>query len=232
MMLQSTDRKFKLFFYLILFILLSTQIKRNENINNNFTTKIKDIVVVGLSNENNYKVYQNLKFLLQKNIFLLSKNDFQNILKENNLVDYFHIKKIYPNLIKIKIKQTELLAITNYQNKKFYIGSNGRLIAFDQIKKLNVNLPFVYSKSNYLEFIKLKKIIDESDFEFQQIESFYYFQSNRWDIKTKDGLLIKLPEKNLAESLKLAQLVKINKEINNKKIIDLRISNNIILSNE
>ena len=93
-------------------------------------------------------------------------------------------------------------------------------------------LPFVYSKSNYIDFIKLKKIIDESKFQFEQIESFYYFPSNRWDLQTKDGFLIKLPEKNIAESLKFVTLIKINEEFKDKKIIDLRISNNIVLSNE
>ena len=93
-------------------------------------------------------------------------------------------------------------------------------------------MPFVYSKSNYTDFIKLKKIIDKSEFQFDLIESFYYFPSNRWDIKTKDGFLIKLPEENITKSLKFAKLIIKNKKIKDKKIIDLRISNNIILSDE
>ena len=227
-----TDKKRKLFFYLILFILLSTQITKNKNIKINFNTNLNNIEVIGLSDENNLKVYQSLKFLLTKNIFLVNKNDLQNILKKNNLVESFYIKKIYPNLIKIKIKQTKLLAITNKKSKKFFIGSNGKLIPVSQVELSYNELPFVYSKSNYIDFIKLKKIIDESKFQFEQIESFYYFPSNRWDIKTKDGFLIMLPEYNIAESLKLAELIKINEEFKDKKIIDLRISNNIILSNE
>ena len=232
MMLQLIDRKLKIFFYLILFILLSTQITKNKNIKINFNTNLNNIEVIGLSDENNLKVYQSLKFLLTKNIFLVNKNDFQNILKKNNLVESFYIKKIYPNLIKIKIKQTKLLAITNKKGKKFFIGSNGKLIPVSQVELSYNELPFVYSKSNYIDFIKLKKIIDESEFQFEQIESFYYFPSNRWDIKTKDGFLIKLPEKNIAESLKFVALIKINEEFKDKKIIDLRISNNIVLSNE
>ena len=231
-MLQLIDRKLKIFFYLILFILLSTQITKNKNIKINFNTNLNNIEVIGLSDENNLKVYQSLKFLLTKNIFLVNKNDFQNILKKNNLVESFYIKKIYPNLIKIKIKQTKLLAITNKKGKKFFIGSNGKLIPVSQVELSYNELPFVYSKSNYIDFIKLKKIIDESKFQFEQIESFYYFPSNRWDIKTKDGFLIKLPEKNIAESLKFVALIKINEEFKDKKIIDLRISNNIVLSNE
>jgi len=232
MMLQLIDRKLKIFFYLILFILLSTQITKNKNIKINFNTNLNNIEVIGLSDENNLKVYQSLKFLLTKNIFLVNKNDFQNILKKNNLVESFFIKKIYPNLIKIKIKQTKLLAITNKKGKKFFIGSNGKLIPVSQVELSYNELPFVYSKSNYIDFIKLKKIIDESKFQFEQIESFYYFPSNRWDLKTKDGFLIKLPENNIAESLKFVELIKINEEFKDKKIIDLRISNNIVLSNE
>ena len=231
-MLQLIDKRFKFFFYLILFILLNTQIAKDQNFERELITSIKNIEVVGLSEENNLKVYQTLKFLLDKSIFFINKNDFHNILKENNLVESYYIKKIYPNLIKIKIKQADLLAITNQKNKKFYIGSNGRLISIKQIKKFDDKLPFVYGKNNYINFIKLKKIIDDSKFEFEQIESFYYFPSNRWDIKTKDGILIKLPEKNIKDSLNFSKLIKANKKFKDKKIIDLRINNKITLSNE
>ena len=212
MMLRPTDRNLKLFFYLVIFFLLSTQITKNKNVNKDFVIKLNNIIVTGLSDENNYQIYQNLKFLLKKNIFFIDKNNFQNVLEKNALVEHYNVKKIYPNLIKIEIKQADLLAITNYDNKRFYIGSNGKLISSDKIKGFNSNLPFVYSKSNYVDFIKLKKIIDASGFQFQQIESFYYFPSNRWDIKTKDGFLIKLPEKNLEESLNWTLDWYVNKE--------------------
>ena len=114
----------------------------------------------------------------------------------------------------------------------FYIGSNGKLIQKNKIDNPKSNLPFVYGRDNYRDFIELKKNIDTSELKFEDIESFYYFPSNRWDIKTKDGYLIKLPEKNTLQSLKYANLIKNSDKLNNKKIIDLRINNNIILSNE
>ena len=223
-MLLLTDRKVKLFFYLILFILLSTQITKNKNVNNNFDISLEKIEVTGLSNKNNLKVYKSLKFLLAENIFFIDKSDFYNVLKKNNLIEYFYIKKIYPNLIEVKIKQADLLAITKYEGKNFYIGSNGRLISVNQIKNYS-DLPFLYSKNNYISFINLKKIIDKSDFQFYDIDSFYYFPSNRWDFKTKDGILIKLPEKNLLNALQLVYKIKSNKKIGDNKIIDLRIPN-------
>ena len=201
------DKKLRLFFYLILFLLLSTQIAKNKNIESSINNKLNSIEVIGLSEENNLKVYEGLKFLLTESIFLINKKELQNVLRKNNLI----VRKIYPNLIQVEIKQTDLLAITNQNSKQFYIGSNGKLIPINQITVPNNKLPFVYSKSNYIDFVKLKKIIDKTKFKFEEIESFYYYPSNRWDIKTKDGFLIKLPEKNIAKSLKFAELIIISK---------------------
>jgi len=231
-MLLLTDRKGKLFFYLILFILLSTQITKNKNIIKHSTTTVNYIEVTGMSYENNLKVSESLNSLLFQNIFFINKSDINNILKDNNLIESFYIKKFYPNEIKINIKQADLLATTNKNGKKFYIGSNGKLISIDKIKNFNKKLPFVFSKSNYNEFVKLKKIIDKSKFQFEEIESFYYFPSGRWDFKTNKGMLIKLPKKNILESLKLADLIKTNVQLKNNKIVDLRISNRIIATNE
>ena len=229
---QLIDKKIKLFFYFFLFLLLSTQISINNNQKDNFYTSLNIIEVEGLSDKNNLTVYQNLKFLLSKNIFFINKNDIHKIVKKNNLVESFYIKKFYPNLIKVKINQTKLLAITNKNNEKFFIGSNGKLISTDQIENFNEKLPFVYTNRNYFDFIELKKIIDKSKFKFEEIESFFYFPSNRWDIKTKDGFLIKLPKKKIKESLIFAEYIKTNEKFKDRKIIDLRISDNIILSNE
>ena len=231
-MLLLTDRKGKLFFYLILFILLSTQVTKNQNTKKYFTTAVNYIEVIGMSYENNLRVAKSLNSLLFQNIFFINKNDFHNILKENNLIESFYIKKFYPNQVKINIKQTNLLAITSRNSKKFYIGSNGKLISIDKIKNFNKKLPFVFSKNNYNEFIKLKKIIDKSKLKFEEIESFYYFPSNRWDFKTNEGIIIKLPEKKILESLQFVDLIKTNAQFKKNKIIDLRISKRIITTNE
>ena len=60
----------------------------------------------------------------------------------------------------------------------------------------------------------------------------YYFPNNRWDIKTKNNILIKLPEKNYLSALNFANNIFYNKNFENMKIIDLRISNQLIITNE
>ena len=231
-MLQLIDKKKKLFFYIFLLIILGTKIPKNKNNKKNFTLKVNHIEVFGLSDENNRKVSENLNPLLLHNIFFIKKDYFEEILKKNNLIESFYIQKFYPNKIKVNIKKTNFLATTNQHNKKFYIGSNGKLILIKNTENFNKKLPFVFSKNNFGEFVKLKKIIDKSDFQFKEIDSFYYFPSNRWDLKTNNGLLIKLPQKNLFEALQFAHKVKLNEKIKDNKIIDLRISNHMITYNE
>ena len=230
-MLQLKDKKLKIFFYFFLFIFLSTQITKKHKIVNFFDIKINDIQVYGLSDEKNLEVLNSLKSLLFKNIFFVNKQSFVDILNQNNLIESFDIKKSYPNKILVEIKKTNFLAITNKNEDKYYIGSNGKLIS---VKNNNIDekLPFVFSKSNYENFVKLKNIIDQSDFSFDEIESFYYFPSNRWDFKTKNGLLIKLPEKNILESLQIAHKIKNSEHFKNNKIIDLRIDKKIITYND
>ena len=230
-MLQSTGNKKKLLFYFLLFILLSTQISKNKN-NNKSPGIINQIEVSGLSEENNLKITKSLNSILFQNIFFINKHVLLKILEKNNLIESFSIKKFYPNILKVYIKRTNFLAVTNQNNKKFYIGSNGKLIPIENVKNFNQKLPFVFSKDNYKNFVILKKIIDQSKFKFEEIESFYYFPSNRWDIKTKSGLLIKLPNKDFLESLNLAYLIKSNSEFKDNKIIDLRMSNYIITLHE
>ena len=216
----------------MLLVLLGTQISKNQNKEKTHSIKVNHIEVFGLSEENNRKIIDRLKPFLLKNIFFVKKNFFYKILEENNLIESFYIQKIYPNRITVNIEKTSFLAVTSKDNKKFYIGSNGKLISIKNSESFEKKLPFVYTKNNYNDFIDLKKIIDKSDFQFYNIDSFYYFPSNRWDFKTKDGTLIKLPEKNLLNALQLVYKIKLNKKIRDNKIIDLRVSNHIITSNE
>ena len=167
-----------------------------------------------------------------KNIFFLDKDIFFDVLLKNNLIENFSIKKIYPNIISVDIKKTEFVGITKIKNKKYYIGSNGKLIALSAEYSSTKKLPFVYKKNNYKDFINLKKIIEKSKIKFEDIESFYYFPNNRWDYKTTKGVLVKLPKKEILKSLKTVYLIESNEKFKKSKTIDLRLPNNIIISDE
>ena len=72
-MLQSIDKKKKIFIYLMLLVLLGTQISKNQNKEKTHSIKVNHIEVFGLSEENNRKIIYNLKPFLLQNIFFLKK---------------------------------------------------------------------------------------------------------------------------------------------------------------
>ena len=107
------------------------------------------------------------------------------------------------------------------------IGSNGKLI---ENKDFTLELPFIFGDLNILEFLELKKKIDNSLFVFSEISNLYLYKSNRWDIETRNGNLIKLPKNNVKEILNLYVRMSNEKKIDKKTIVDFRQKNQIILN--
>ena len=228
-MLQKIDKKNKVYIYLFIYFFLSTL--NNIHFTNSYFFKfnVDNIKVSGLPEKNNLQIAKEIKKTLFENIFLVEKEVLLKILEKNNLISSFEIKKIYPNTIQVKIKKTEFLGITNIDGNSFFIGSNGKFIDYENTKK---NLPYVFGKVDPYSFIEFVKIIKKSKFDLNTVKEFYFFPSERWDIKTKDNKLFKLPSENLELKLNLIYSVLKNEEFKDKKIIDLRFSNKIISTNE
>ncbi|WP_440613916.1 cell division protein FtsQ/DivIB [Candidatus Pelagibacter sp. HIMB1748] len=117
----------------------------------------------------------------------------------------------------------------NKNGKFFLVGNNGKL-SNNYIS--NIQLPYIFGSPELNEVLELKKIIDQSNIVYSQIESLFYFKSNRWDLKFTNNLLIKLPEKIDKEILDKISFFLENIELENKKILDARIKNQIIILNE
>ena len=228
-MLQKIDKKNKVYIYLFIFFLLSTLNNIHFTNSHFFKFNVDNIKVSGLSEKNNLQTTKEINKILFENIFLIKKEVLLKTLEKNNLISSFEIKKIYPNTIQVKIKKTEFLGITNIDGNFFFIGSNGKFIDYENTKK---NLPYVFGKVDPYVFIEFVKIIKKSKFDLNTVKEFYFFPSERWDIKTKDNKLFKLPSENLELKLNLIYSVLKNEEFKDKKIIDLRFSNKIISTNE
>ena len=225
---QLIDKKNKISVYLILFFLLSTISNKKLQIqSNNFNTNI-EVEVHGLSNSANLKIKKKLEALSYKNIFLIDRESVYKVMSKYNLIENYNIKKNYPKTINIQIKPTKFIARVK-NNKEFLIGSNGKLISNISV---DTTLPILFGKFNSNELLELKKNIDNSKFEFTEFKSIFFFQSMRWDLQTYDDVLIKLPQQNLPNALKTAfQIIK-DKQLTKLQVIDLRISNQVIITNE
>ena len=92
-------------------------------------------------------------------------------------------------------------------------------------------MPIVFGKFTAEEFILFKKILNRSDLNYKDIKEIFFYPSGREDIKTIDNFIIKFPTKNIEEAMNIANKVIKNEKFNNN-MIDLRVPNQIILSNE
>ena len=229
MMHQPIGKINKIIIYLIILLLSSTLTNLSFTKSNFFKINSNQIKISGLSEKKNKHILSKFDKINKKNIFLLRDSFFLKIFNEINLIHSFNVKKIYPNLIEIELKKTKFLAITNYENKKYFIGSNYKLVDFEIIDK---DLPYVFGRIEIDKFISFKKKIDESYFSYKDISEIYFFPSGRWDIKNKDNIIIKLPEKDLVNILNLAYKIINDKKFTNYRVIDLRSTNQLITYNE
>ena len=221
---QSIGKKNKIIVYLLfLFILSTTNGKLLENQHND-NSKINHINIKGLSNIDNKKISNELNYLFYRNILLVKREKIQKVISKYNIIENYSVIKNYPSTINIKIKPTKFVA--RLYNNEQLVGANGKLIFNKENKEI---LPYVFGEFNSEYFLKLKKNIEKSKFTFEKFKTLYFFPSNRSDILTSDDILIKLPQSNLSESLRLAYKIINSDVLNNKNIIDLRVSNHLII---
>ena len=216
----------KILIYLFLLFLLGSI--NNIYINNLNLLSVKEINVTGLENKENTTLSKKIERLLKlDNIYLINKKDLNTLIESNNLVEKYFIFKRYPSSLNINIDKTNFLAKISKNGKIYDLASNGKLI---ENRHSNRQLHFVFGNPEIVEFFNIKKIIDESQISFEEIESLYFFLSKRWDLKLRNNIIIKLPNDNTKEGLKLVSEFLHNNEFKYIKIIDARIKNQIILN--
>ena len=222
---QLIDKKNKIIIYLIFFLILSTFNNKTYRNLKDYSISINKIDVMGLSNNNNLKIVNELSNFFYKNIFFIDKEEINRIISTNPIIDRYEIKKIYPQRLNVIIEPTKFIAKI-YDNDEVLVGSNGKIITSEKTDKV---LPYIDGEFNSKEFLIFKKKIDQSQFDFIDLKFLNLHLSKRWDILTINNILIKLPEKNLLKSLDLAHKIITNDQFNDSNIIDLRIPNRLIL---
>ena len=219
-----TDKKNKIITYLLLLFILSTTTGRYAENQNNYSSTINQINIEGLSSHYSSKIYNKLSNMLYKNILLVGKDEILSVINKYNIIEEFSIKKIYPSTINIIIKPTKFVA--RLSNNNLLIGSNGKLIEDEEYKEI---LPYVFGEFNSKNFLSFKKDVTQSKFIFSKFRMLYFFPSNRWDILTNNGTLIKLPHDNISKSLNLAYKIINSNDFKNKNHIDLRVDNHLVI---
>lgn len=222
-MLQKKNKK--IFLYFIFFLVLGTL--NNRYINKIDFLKFSKVNIQGLDEKERISLLRKLENYKNQNLLTLNQKKIQSIIQTIDIIEKYSIFKRYPSTIEIKITEAKFLAKTKKDGINFFIASNGKLINYSDEKLI---VPFIFGNFENENFFKLKKIIDNSNFDYSSIKNLFVFPSGRWDIETKSGLLIKLPKIGIKESLDISLKLLKNDNLNKIKIIDIRQINQIIIN--
>ena len=218
----------KIYFYLVLLLILLSIHNLNlvNNINNFF--KIKKIILISNIEEAlNQEISNSLDKYYSRNIFSLDSGDIKTMLDKFNIISEYKIKKEYPSVIKINLIETKILAYYFENNQKIYVGENGKKIRKKQI--VSNDLPNIEGEVDIKKFLKLKKALINNGFKLNDFIVFYFNKSNRWDLVYNNQIIVKLPIDEINYSISLFKDIIESSNIDEIKIIDLRIKNRIVL---
>ena len=229
-MLQSIN-KYKLYLYFFFFIFLSSifNFQIIENYKNKFS--ITKININGLSYNEKKIIETELNNFKNVNIFKLDKGMIFEKLYKFNFLERIYVNKVLPSTININLTKTNILGKTIRNGKNFYIGQNGKLINSEQLLEKNITAN-VFGDFDTDEFLNLQKILKKHQVDFKKIENYFYFKNKRWDLLFSNGVTLKLPSKNIEKSLQIYKQLSNNGNLINTKIIDLRVHNQIVLTNK
>ena len=228
-MLQSINKS-KIYFYIISFVFLSTIANNNalKILKSNFL--ISNIEIKTNYSEVEKKILNKTNYLLNKNILLINKTIISNNLSGLNFLEKVEIKKKFPSTITIKASRTDIIGITYKNQKKYYVGLNGKFILQKNLTS-NEKLPLIFGNFKIQKFIKLLNVLKNQNIDSNLISKYYFHKNKRWDLYLKDNIIIKLPSKNIENALDKYKNFKKLDKIKPNIILDLRISNRIVIKN-
>ena len=221
-MLQKIDKKKYIFFYLIIFIILSSIHNSNFKYNNFFT--VKKIEVVGLNEKDNLLLQNKLIDLVGSSIFALNEESFK-LINSVNLIKKYNVKKVYPNQIKIYIESAVAVSVMKNFNDLVILGNNEKII---DLESLPTNVPKVSGTNNIKKVFQIIKIINKSNIDIKKIKKINFFPSERVDIVLENNKKIKFPINLTIDNLNLSLKLINDEKFYKSKIIDLRIPNKVI----
>ena len=208
-------------FLIILFTTINSQQRfiasqfdlKTIEIENNLLLKDKDIKNLLISFYN-------------KNLVFLKNNEVKKALMQNSLIESFIIKKKYPNTLKIKIFEKKPIAILFDKKNKFYLSEKIDLIEFKNLPNYQ-KLPYVLGNKD--DFKVFYNNLIKINFPLNVVKKYTLYETDRWDLETKDNQVIKLPSKNYLKNLKNFLDLKSKNDFGKYKLFDYRISKQLIL---
>lgn len=190
--------------------------------------RVTDIFVTGRARIPAVDLIAHLDIRQNAPIFSIDIARAQRALSEIPWVQGVSVTRRLPGTIYVDIKERAPAALWQYQQKLSVIDHTGRVLTSKNLRNYK-DLPLVVGENapeNVAEILQYLKAEPEIA---QKIESATRIGNRRWDLKMKNGLTVKLPERETEYALRKLVLQQKKHGIFEKNIatIDLRVPDQI-----
>ena len=196
-----------------------------NHLHNNFKNfaSLKKIDVLGNNILLKKSILELINVKIGQKLYLISANDIRDKLLKLDEISDVSVNINYSGVIKVIIYERKPFAIWWNKNSPWLIDEEGNKIV--KIKDVDSykNLVIIFGQ-NFND--KLKTFLDllKPLSLYGKIKSLHYVGNRRWDVYIEDNIVIKLPENNIANSIKKSEKVLNCLKYKDKiDIIDLRL---------
>ena len=191
---------------------------------------IKNIEVTGIKHLNEKDVIKIIKSFNNTNIFNINIQKLHEEISKNTWVEETSIQMIYPDTIKIFLKEKEPIAIWQNKYGNSLITKNGEIILTKELNNFKYNLPIIIGNNAHQNISPILKILNIHESFTKNVWSLTFVNERRWDIHFNQGLTIRLPSTKVEEAWQ--KIVFLNEKFNILNLglieIDLRNHNQIL----
>jgi len=193
--------------------------------------KVKNILVSGRKHVSIDKVLSYLSIKKKMPIFTVDINEAKRSLFNISWVKSVYISRRLPDTIFVKLNERVPVALWQKNNRLYLIDNDGVILTQNNLNKWKY-LPLIVGKNSRKKVAELTALLGNEPSIAQRIISAQRVASRRWNFRLKNGILIKLPEKDIEFALR--RLVDIEEKKNilekNIKAVDLREPEKMIVS--
>ena len=204
-----------------------------ENISKKINYQLNNYELSNLKRVNKNDILNILSSYHNRSIFLLPLNEIAESIHDISWVKKVNLTTNLKNTISVDIIEHQPIGLYYYNNDFFYFSKEGKIID-KYIQANNEEFIIFYGKqvlNKANDFLGILENFGKED--LPKIQEAFYINERRWNIKLNNKIIIKLSEKNIADSIKNYNklISKLDSfEINNIKYIDLRDNQKAIIS--
>jgi len=186
---------------------------------------IEDVKVSGNAQTSEIDILQLLGLDGTTSLVAMDVNTARRRLADLPWVEDVDVRKVYPRTIEIRLKERDAFGIWQHGSELSLIEKNGSVIAPLRDNKFAA-LPLFVGRDAETGAASFMGQLDAWPEIRSKVKAYVRISGRRWDLHLNNGIIIKLPEVNVAKALHLLSRLDAEQQVMSRDIaaIDLRLS--------